>query len=585
MKFSWFLALRYLKPKRTFISIITVISILGVALGVGVLIVVIAVMSGFEKRIKDEWLKVEPPIHLFDDNRDFLTARSGDEESEELQTFWLELLPKLKSFPGVESASPFINVVALLQAAPPKEHDAMSVEIKPGTLPPEEPAPPDESAPAPPPEEGEAPTPEVPPPPGEAPPGDAPAPEAPESAAGPEQPDTTDQPDVSDKSGEPTLPDADTPALTNDEESSVTGLDRTRPLAPAIIVGVDPEDVKKMGKLEGRFQELRKRVRKFGEFEIPSAWGEFDISGETAVLSHEIAKKLTRGSESGPIQVGESRVNLFGPSYINEGIDIIEEQRQAKGDKEKQEEIEKQDREYPLPLDLTITGVFDDDKQSAGTQGGIGYVSLKTAQHLAGAGKAVDGIQLELDDPYEAPAMVEKLEAAGLIPDGWHAETWIDRHRQQFEAVANERSMMYIVLGFISLVAAFCIMNTMITMAVQKRREIGMMRALGAKTSHIISLFVTKGFIVGLFGTTLGYGLGRLILYFRNDISKWIGKTFGRDIFPESIYGLHEIPADLRGLDQIIICGIAFILCTLAAVPPAWMVGRMEPAKALRNDR
>jgi len=584
MKFSWFLALRYLKPKRTFISIITVISILGVALGVGVLIVVIAVMSGFEKRIKDEWLKVEPPIHLYDDNRDFLTARSGDKESEEMQTFWRELLPKLKSFPGVESASPFINVVALLQTAPPKEHDAVSVEIKPGTLPPEEP-PPDESESAPPQEEGETPLPESPPPPGEAAPGDEPPPEAPESAAGLEQPETADQPDESDKSDATALPDADAPPAADEEESSVTGLDRTRPLAPAIIVGVDPEDVQKVDKLKRRFQELQKRVRKVDGFEIPSAWGEFDISGETVVLSHEIWRKLSRGGESGHIQIGASRLNLFGPGYINEGIDIIEEQRQAKGDQAKLEEIEKQDREYPLPLDLTITGIFEDDKQSAGTQGGVGYVSLKTAQHLAGAGKAVDGIQLELDDPYDAPAMVQKLEEAGLIPDGWHAETWIDRHRQQFEAVANERSMMYIVLGFISLVAAFCIMNTMITMAVQKRREIGMMRALGAKTSHIISLFVTKGFIVGLFGTSLGYVLGRVILYYRNNISSWIGKTFGRDIFPESIYGLHEIPADLRGLDQVIICGLAFILCTLAAVPPAWIVGRMEPAKALRNDR
>jgi lipoprotein-releasing system permease protein len=140
--------------------------------------------------------------------------------------------------------------------------------------------------------------------------------------------------------------------------------------------------------------------------------------------------------------------------------------------------------------------------------------------------------------------------------------------------------MMYIVLGFISVVAAFCIMNTMITMAVQKRREIGMMRALGAKTSHIVSLFMTKGFIVGGL-----YALGRLVLFYRNDIRTWINNNFGRQIFDPAIYGLHEIPAELRGFDELLICAIAFILCTLAAVPPAWMVGRMEPARALRNDR
>ena len=100
------------------ISIITVISILGVALGVGVLIVVIAVMSGFEKRIKDEWLKVEPAIQLYDDSRSFLTVVDG--EGEDHSEAWRALLPKLKSFPGVENASPFINVSASCRARRPR---------------------------------------------------------------------------------------------------------------------------------------------------------------------------------------------------------------------------------------------------------------------------------------------------------------------------------------------------------------------------------------------------------------------------------------------------------------------------------
>lgn len=559
MKFSWFLALRYLKPKRTFISIITVISILGVALGVGVLIVVIAVMSGFEKRIKDEWLKVEPPIHLFDDNRDFLTGTAGDKEDESLQTFWRELRPKVKSFPGVENAWPFIHVVSLIQTAPEKQFDDPDVEVDPGSLPPAEPPPPEDPAPAPP----------------EPPPGPQGDPATPgEPAPPPALPASPEE--------VPLLGGNEEPAPPPEETAPVTGLDRTRPLSPAIIIGVDTEEAGQMDKLERRFKELLTRMRKGDGFEFPSAWGEFDISGETIVLSSEVAKKLNRGT--GPVRIG-SRVHLFGPGYINEGIDIIEEQRQAKDDAAKKKQLDEQDREYPLPMDLIVTGIFDDDKQSGGSQGGVAYVSLRTAQLLAGAGKAVDGIQIELADAYDAPAMVKKLDDASLIPNGWHAETWIERHRQQFEAVANERSMMYIVLGFISLVAAFCIMNTMITMAVQKRREIGMMRALGAKTSHIVALFVTKGFIVGLFGTGLGYGLGRLILHFRNHLREWINDTFGHQIFDASIYGLNEIPAELRGLDELMICGLAFILCTLAAVPPAWMVGRMEPAKALRNDR
>lgn len=610
MKFAWFLALRYLKPKRTFISIITVISILGVTLGVGVLIVVIAVMSGFERRIKDEWLKVEPPVYLYDDTRSFFgqIEEPGADGQEPKEPEWRGLLRQLKSFKGVQNASAFINVVTLMQTAPQREHDDMELKMGPGDTPPGEPPPPEPDpsavpAPVPQPAPSTAPGPGTetsppPPPPSSpengpqgdparagaaAPPATPPLPHAgPESADKPATDETQDlpiPPDATDAAGQ-----APPDKTAKEQTQSVTGLDRTRPLAPAVIIGVDTDDPVQMEKMEKRFRELRERIRTRPDGQlIPSAWGEFDISGETMVLSEEVARKLSSG-EIGPIHLG-SRGNLFGPSYINEGINIVEEQRQAKDDKEKQAEVEAKDRDYPLPMDLSITGIFDDDKQSGGPQGGVGYVSLMTAQRLAGAGKAVDGIYVELADPYEAQDMVDRLMEAGLIPPGWHAETWMQRHRQQFEAVANERSMMYIVLGFISLVAAFCIGNTMITFAVQKRREIGMMRALGAKTSHIVGLFMTKGFIVGFLGTTLGYLTGQLVLYYRNGLRDWINNTFGHQIFDAAIYGLNEIPAELRVTDQVIICSVAMVLCVVASMVPSFLVGQMEPARALRNDR
>ncbi len=541
MKFSWFLALRYLKPKRTFISIITVISILGVALGVGVLIVVIAVMSGFEKRIKDEWLKVEPPLFLMDDNRSWLVQ---EEEVPEGEPLWKQVLRDVKVFPGVSSASPYINVKAMLQQAPEKELDDTSVTVDPATLPPDEPAPP--------PAEGEQ---NVPSP--EAPPASVPA------DAVPPVPTAGDE-------NEPEVADATAVAPGNE---TVTGLDRTLPMAHAMIIGVDPDDGHQMARLERRFNEKK-------GLNNPAAAGEFDVLGETIVLGNDLAISLSRGAKAGPIHIGETRINIFGPNLLNEVINAAEEKRQVKGDPEKQKEIDAKERVYPTPEDLSITGIVDDDKQP-----GIAWVSLSRAQHLAGAGNAVDGIAIDLADAYDAPAMAKRIEDSGLLPLGWRTETWIERHRQQFEAVANERSMMYLVLGVISVVAAFSMMNTMITFAVQKRREIGMMRALGARTAQIVSLFLTKGFIVGILGTALGYGLGLLVLHFRNDIRSWINDTFGHQIFDARIYGLSEIPAELRTEDQIIICAIGLCLCTLSALLPAFLVGRMEPARALRNDR
>jgi lipoprotein-releasing system permease protein len=337
-------------------------------------------------------------------------------------------------------------------------------------------------------------------------------------------------------------------------------------VANAMIVGVDPDDAVQMERLQRRFSESN-----------PD--GHFDITGTSLVLSIELVDRLLRGSDAG-FTAGESRVNVFGPSYINEVVSYSEEKRAAQGDAQREAAVDQKEREYPLPAELTVTGIYSDAKQA-----GLGFVSLKTAQRLAGSGTAVDGLMVDIADPFKAGEMAQSLEQSGLLPPGWQTVTWMERHRELFDAVANERGMMYIVLGFISVVAAFCIMNTMITMAVQKRREIGMMRALGARTSQIVAVFVAQGLVVATLGVGLGYALGMAVLTWRNELRRFINDHFAWKIFDERIYGLREIPAELRPIDVIIICGIAFILCTLAAVPPALAVGRMAPARALRNDR
>src|SRR6188472_2399550 len=98
MKFSWFIALRYLRPKGTFVSVITLISVAGVALGVGVLLVVIAVMSGFEKKIKEELLKSEPALLVQNPDRDF-----PDTPAEEGIPAWRSIATAVRQHPEVKS--------------------------------------------------------------------------------------------------------------------------------------------------------------------------------------------------------------------------------------------------------------------------------------------------------------------------------------------------------------------------------------------------------------------------------------------------------------------------------------------------
>ena len=159
----------------------------------------------------------------------------------------------------------------------------------------------------------------------------------------------------------------------------------------------------------------------------------------------------------------------------------------------------------------------------------------------------------------------------------------MNKWQRWFDVIENERIMMFFVLALTMLVAAFSIMNTMITVTVQKRKEIGMMRALGAKPRQVIGVFLWKGIIVGAVGTICGLVSGLAILHFRNDIRDLLA-NFGFQIFPPEMYMLSEIPARLVALDVALICLVAFFLCSIAAIPPAWVVTRLDPAKALRNS-
>src|SRR5213075_2292739 len=109
------------------------------------------------------------------------------------------------------------------------------------------------------------------------------------------------------------------------------------------------------------------------------------------------------------------------------------------------------------------------------------------------------GITVRTENPYGAERVKQAIER--FLEPPQFAETWIDRNHQYFEAVRLERTVMFFLLFFIVVVAAFGIMSTLITVTVQKRREIGIMKALGASISQIVWVFLGQGTVVGLFGT------------------------------------------------------------------------------------
>jgi len=132
------------------------------------------------------------------------------------------------------------------------------------------------------------------------------------------------------------------------------------------------------------------------------------------------------------------------------------------------------------------------------------------------------------------------------------------------------------------LVSAFCIMAVIFTITIMKKQEIGVMKALGATPFQVVRVFTLQGSIVGLMGSLLGVGLGLLVVHFRDPIYELLKKV-GFDIFPADFHGIDGLPAHINAQEVMIVGAGAFLLCVVAALIPAFLTSRHDPARCLRN--
>jgi lipoprotein-releasing system permease protein len=233
--------------------------------------------------------------------------------------------------------------------------------------------------------------------------------------------------------------------------------------------------------------------------------------------------------------------------------------------------------EIVLPKEAEIIGVYQASQMALTPDV---FMPLHLAQDLAGLGDAVQGIGIRLDDPYQAGVVAQEMMQA--LPQGWYPVTWIEELRDFSRLIEQQRVMMYFALSFIILVSAFSMTAVMFTVTIQKRREIGVMKALGAAPGQIVWVFVYQGMILGAAGSVIGIGLGLLVIRFREGIQSFL-RQFGFDPFPASFNGFNVLPAYVNPQEIAIIGVAAFLLCACAAFLPAFFAARSDAAKSLRN--
>ncbi len=298
-----------------------------------------------------------------------------------------------------------------------------------------------------------------------------------------------------------------------------------------IARGIDPEHEKKVSRIPEHM-----------------VLGSFDVEDDHLVMGRDLAMQL--GATVG------DKILVYSPQSFASGDEVY------------------------LPEEFTVSGLYDLGMWEF--DAGFVLTSLDKARDLYKLEEGVHGIQVMTDDPFRVEEVKQRLQEE--LPPYYHITTWMEQNRQLFATLRVEKNMMFFLLIIITIVAAFGITNTLITVAVQKTREIGLLKALGFSNRSVMGVFIWQGWIEGTLGTLLGVGSGLLILHFRNDLLRLLSYRFNMELFPKELYHLSEIPATVSVADIVIVALSAMVICTLAGVIPAYRAARLDPVRALRYE-
>jgi len=199
---------------------------------------------------------------------------------------------------------------------------------------------------------------------------------------------------------------------------------------------------------------------------------------------------------------------------------------------------------------------------------------LRTAQEFFDMKDEVTGIQLRLADIYKASVVRERIHKQLAFP--LYAKDWMQMNRNLFSALKLEKFAMFIILILIILVASFNIVSTLIMNVMEKKREIAILKAMGATDKSIMSIFMLQGLFIGLLGTVIGIAGGYLLCYVLN--------TYQIIKLPADVYYLSHLPVKTKFSDFLAVSLSAVGISFLATIYPAWQAAKVNPVEPLRYE-
>ncbi len=219
---------------------------------------------------------------------------------------------------------------------------------------------------------------------------------------------------------------------------------------------------------------------------------------------------------------------------------------------------------------FAVVGIFQSGMYEYDSS--LAYIDLGEAQKFFNLGATATGVEIKVTDVFRAADIARSVEQS--LGFAYGARDWMQMNRNLFSALKLEKTMMFLLLVLITIVASFNIVSTLTMIVTEKQKEIAILKAMGATSTSIRRIFMLNGLIIGLTGTTIGIPLGYAFL--------WLIQTFWT--FDPTVYYISRIPVHVLASDVLLVAGSAIMISFFATVFPSRQAARLESAAALRYE-